>query len=92
MEKLMSDLADTLNTLNATLDATSQKLDKVTGEQASLLEAVADLTDKLAAALAAGKEIPAEVIAAASKAKATADAIKAKTDALDAMVVDIPAP
>lgn len=86
----MSVLAASLDTLNATLDATSAALTRVTGEQASLLDSIADLTDKLAAALAAGQAVPPEVVAAVARANVTAASIKAKADAVDALVPDAP--
>lgn len=90
LEKLMSELADKLNTLNATLEATSAALTKISGEQSSLLDSIADLTDKLAAALAAGQAVPPEVVAAVERANATAAAIKGKADVIDGLVADVP--
>lgn len=82
----MSELTASIETLTATLDATSATLDKVTDEYIST---VADLTDKLAAALAAGTITP-ELIASVKAAENKAAALKGKADALDALKEDAP--
>lgn len=87
----MSELATTLQNLNTTLQSTAAVLTRVKVEQASLLDAIADLTDKLAAAVAAGSAVPPEVLAAMQTAVATAAAVKAQADAIDVLVPDAPA-
>jgi hypothetical protein len=97
----MSDLSQTVDALNAgldtvkaTLNATSAKLDKVLDE---FVTTIADITDKLNAALAADRVTP-ELVASVEAAKTklaglTGDAnqVKTKVDALDELNPDKPA-
>jgi len=74
---------------NAVLTATNERLKEVAADKDYLLETVADLTDKLAAALAAGADIPPEIMEAIGRQKTVADAILSKTTEIAASV-DIP--
>lgn len=82
----MATLIQSVETLTASLASTSATLDKVLDE---FVTTVADLTDQLNAALAAGVITP-ELIASVEAAQAKADALKGKADALDALVPDAP--
>jgi hypothetical protein len=92
LEKLMSELSERIEALNDNLNAASTRLDKVLGEQSSVLADLFDVRAKLAEALANGQGMPPDVLASLNKAFATADAIGTKTTALDEAVVDIPVP
>ena len=78
---------------NQLLAATNERLQEVAADKDYLLETVADLTDKLAAALAAGAEIPPAIMEAIARQQTVAAAIKAKTDEIaDSVDVPVPAP
>lgn len=97
----MTGLADTvaalttsIDTVKATLGATSARLDKVMDE---FVTTIADITDKLNAALAADRVTP-ELIASVEAAKVKAQAlvteagaVNTKVEALDALNPDTPA-
>lgn len=84
-----AELAASLAAVKTTLDTIGVGVDKVSGETATLVQAVAYLT----AALAAGSATTPEVDAALAAVQASSDALAAKVKAVDDLVPDAaPAP